>query len=142
MTTYAKLLAGQFEKLVELTPEEYAGMQANGKAVNLRLWAPTEAPVAQAGQVVEAAAPIIDATTATQAWAVRSKTADELEAEALAAEKAQLATYLADIQTQLDISNATRGAMTANQRLNTLENDTRATMKAAKFLLRQAKRAM
>jgi len=67
-------------------------------------------------------------------------TADELEAAALEAEKAQIVGYITDVQTQLDISNATRGAMTTNQRLNTLEADTRVLLKSVKFMLRRIKR--
>jgi hypothetical protein len=144
MTTYARLNpeGSAVEGLVELTADEYAGMQVNGKAARLRVWVPTAAPVPNASQVVEPAPPVIDAINVTQAWELRSKTADELEFDALQTERAQLTQYIADIQTQLDISNATRGAMTTNQRFNTLESDTRATMKAVKFLLRQTKRAL
>jgi hypothetical protein len=97
-------------------------------------------PAPSATQVVIDAGLVIGQTEAHQTYALRDKTADELEAEALQTERAQITTYIADIQAQLDISNATRGAMTTNQRLNTLEADTRSTMRAVKYLLRQAKR--
>lgn len=43
-----------------------------------RMWVPTEPPVPGADEVVEEIAPLIDDTTATQRWAVRAKTRDEL----------------------------------------------------------------
>jgi hypothetical protein len=95
---------------------------------------PTQTQVLVAGLVI--------GEEAHQTWALRDKTADEIEYEAIQAEKAQIATYILDIQAQLDISNPTRAAMTTNQRINTLENDTRALLRSTKLLLRQLKRTL
>jgi hypothetical protein len=144
MTLYARIdpLTQQVSALVDMTLAEYQALDGNPKQQWLRPLVVDEKPAPGATQVVVDAGFVIEPTQVRQTWALREMTADEIEAAALLAEKAQIAQYIADIQTQLDISNATRGAMTTNQRLNTLEADTRATMKAAKFLLRQAKRAL
>ena len=139
MTTYYRTTDAQ---LRYLTPEQFAALQANGKAANLRLWVVDSRPVPGASQVVIDAGIVVGPVEAHETWALRDKTADELEADALSEEKAQIAAYITDLQTQLDISNAARAALTNVQRLNELEKDTRIAMKAAKFLLRQAKRAI
>lgn len=138
MTTYYRLFDSA---LLELTPEHFAGL-AQSKRDGMRLFVIDAQPAPTANQVVIDAGIVVGPVEAHQTWALRSKTAEESEAEAIQAEKAQITTYIADIQTQLDISNATRAAMTTNQRFNALESDTRATMKAVKFLLRQAKRSI
>jgi hypothetical protein len=143
MTTYAKLdLADAVESLVDLDAEEYAGMQINGKALRLRLWVPTAPPAPSATQVVEPALPVVDAVNATQAWTLRSKTSEELEADAIQAEKIQLTQYITDIQTQLDISNAAFSALTTAQKFDVLRDDRRAALRALKLLLRQLKRSL
>jgi hypothetical protein len=144
MTLYARIdpLTQQVSALVDMTLAEYQALDGNPKQQWLRPLVVDAKPTPSATQVVIDAGFVIEPAQVRQTWSLREMTADEIEAAALLAEKAQIAQYIADIQTQLDISNATRGAMTTNQRLNTLEADTRATMKAAKFLLRQAKRAL
>ena len=99
-------------------------------------------PVPSATQRVEFSGYVFEPTQVRQPWALVDKTADELEAEALQTEKQQITTYLADLQVQLDVSNATRAALTNSQRIDELEKDTRVLMKSAKYLLRQAKRSM
>ncbi len=96
-------------------------------------------PVPSASQVIVQNAITFAATTATQSWSLRAKTQEELDGEELHAERDQIATYLADIKTQLEITNAARGALTNAQRLNELEKDSRVTMRAVKYLLRRAK---
>jgi hypothetical protein len=77
-----------------------------------------------------------------QTWALENKSAEQIEYEDIQAEKAQINSYLTDLQTQLDISNAARAALTNNQRINELEKDTRVLMKSMKFLLRATKRSL
>ena len=123
-----------------LSQAQWDALAGNPKRADLRLWVTTVAPTPTGTQKVVETAPVIDAINATQTWALVDMTADELEAAALEAEKAQIVGYITDVQTQLDISNATRGAMTTNQRLNTLEADTRVLLKSVKFMLRRIKR--
>jgi hypothetical protein len=139
---YARLNEqGEVELVIDLTAEQYAAMQANGKAARLRIWLVDSKPTPAAGQIVFDAGIAVGAVEAHQTWGLRQMTADELEAEAVAAAKAGYQAHIDALNLQLDITNAMRGAMTTNQRLNTLEADTRATMRAVKDLLRQAKRS-
>jgi hypothetical protein len=99
-------------------------------------------PTPSATQYVAAAPIVFGQLTATQGWVLLDKSADQIEAEEVQAAKAGYQAHIDALNVQLDITNAMRGAMTTNQRLNTLEADTRATMRAVKDLLRQAKRAL
>lgn len=98
MTQYAKLYPDTqlFDCLIELSEAEFANLQANGKAERLlRMWVPTAPPAPNASQVLEPAAPIITATTATQAWALRAKIQAELDTDTAAVEKTTLKAALA-----------------------------------------------
>lgn len=144
MKTYVRL--DQTRTFVErygivLTADEYAGLVSNGKAVNLREWVPTSAPVVSESEVVQEAPPAIDKATATQQWSTRQKTDTENVLSELSAEKDSLRTYITDVKAQLDVTNNARAAMTANQRINELERDTRVLLKAVKYLLRSAVRS-
>jgi hypothetical protein len=99
-----------------------------------------EQPVPTQTQVLVAS--LVIGEEAHQTWGLRDKTEDEIEAEAIRAEKSQIAGYIADIQAQLDITNSARGAMTTSQRLNTLENDTRALLRFCKLAARHLKRTL
>ena len=139
MTTYYRVSDGA---LRELTPENFAVMQSNGKAADLRLFVVDAQPVPAAGQAVAAAGIVVGPVEAHQTWSLRSKIADELETDALLAEKALVQGYIDDLNVQLAIDNAARALLTNVQRINELEKDTRSTMKAVKFLLRQSRRAL
>jgi hypothetical protein len=96
------------------------------------------APTISATQVAELSIQI-SGGIATQVWTVRDKTAAEIEAEELQAERAQINAYLAEVNTQIDITNAAYNALSNGDKLNVLRDDRRVTLKVAKFLLRQAK---
>jgi predicted nucleic acid-binding Zn-ribbon protein len=144
MTTFARLdsLSGLVRDLIELTAEQYAALDGNPKQALLRPLVIDAQPTPSATQAIVNAGYVVEPTQVRQTWALRDKTADELEVEAIDAAKDGYQAHIDALNVQLDITNAMRGAMTTNQRLNTLEADTRATMKAVKDLLRQAKRAM
>lgn len=128
--------------LIDITQEQFNALDGNPKQAWLRQLVIDAKPVPSASQVVVDAGYVIEPTQVRQTWALRNKTADELEAESLAAEKVQITTCIAEIQTQLDISNAAFNAMTTAQKFDVLRDDRRASMKAIKFLLRQAKRSL
>jgi hypothetical protein len=99
-------------------------------------------PTPSATQYVVAAPIVFGPLTATQGWQLVEKTAAQLEAEDLQSEKAQLNTWLDDVQTQLALDNATRALLTNVQRINELEKDTRVLLKIAKRYVRQEKRVL
>jgi hypothetical protein len=86
MTQYARVLNGLVERLADLTAQEYAALQANGKAASLRPWVVDAKPAVTAAQVADLGPIAITATEARQTWVIRSKTQAELDAEANAAE--------------------------------------------------------
>jgi hypothetical protein len=141
MNTYARLgEEGTVERLVDLTAEQYAAMQANGKAARLRLWVEDAKPTPGPGQAVQDTGIVIGAVEARQTWGLRAMTADEAEADALAAEMAQASTLIADIKTQLDIENPAFNAATTAGKFDILRTDRRVVLRAVRFLLRRAKR--
>jgi hypothetical protein len=79
---------------------------------------------------------------ATEVWAVRDKTAAEIESEELQAEREQINAYLAEVNTQLDITNVAYNALSNADKLNVLRDDRRITLKCVKFLLRAARRGL
>lgn len=107
MTIYARLNAeGLVDRLVELTPEQYAALELNGKATWLRLWVVDPKPTPGATQVVVDAGIVIGATEAHQTWALRDKTQAELDAEANAADRPALLSMIAAITVDIDAYNA------------------------------------
>jgi hypothetical protein len=140
MTAYVRLNAeGAIERHLDLTPEEYAALQANGKASWLRLWIVDPQPTLTATQVVELGAITITATEARQTWSVREKTALELEAESVAAERAKADEILADLTTQRAVTRTTWDAYTATQLRAEQWRDRQALLRAAHFLIRRAR---
>lgn len=135
MTLYARI--NPDTSLIEVRDFTEAPSAAKGWLLLAIVASPTPSPTQVAVLSVQ-----IANNAAVQVWTLRDKSAAEIEAEELQAERAQIAGYIADIQTQLGISNATRGAMATNQRLNELERDTRIALKAAKYLLRQTMRSL
>lgn len=144
MTTYVRLIPGTqtIERYgIELTADEYARLVANGKAKHLRLWVPVAAPTS-ATQVVHEVAPIIDATTATQTWALRDRTAQEVEALAISDERAKAQEILDDIQTQRAVTRATWDGYTAAQLRAEQWRDRQVMLRAARLYMREVKRAL
>jgi hypothetical protein len=140
MTAYVRLNAsGAIERHLELTPEQYAALEVNGKAVWLRLWIVDARPVPTSTQVVIDAGIVITATEAHQTWTVREKTAAELEADSVAAELAKADEILADLSTQRAVTRTTWDAYTATQLRAEQWRDRQALLRAAHFLIRRAK---
>lgn len=123
MTTYARITPeGSFDRLIDLTTEQYAALQANGKAMWLRLWFVDARPTPGATQVVIDNGIVIGPSEAHQTWAMREKTAAELEAEQNAAEQPTLLQMIAAITADIDAYNASPDVTgTAVERLTKLE---------------------
>lgn len=123
MTTYVRInAAGEIENRFDLTPEQYAALQANGKAAWLRVWLVDPQPVPTATQVVINAGIVITTTEARQTWVVREKTQAELDAETNAADKPILLQMLSAISADIDAYNANPDVSgTAVERLTKLE---------------------
>lgn len=141
---YARIEADGSITLIDLDPTLVAKWVADGnpKALVHRAYVVDPQPTPGATQKVVGAGYVVEPTQVRQTWSLADKSAAELEADALKTERADLDTYLASLQAQLDISNATRATLSNAQRINELENDTRASMRALKFLLRDARRRL
>jgi hypothetical protein len=144
MTIYARIdpLTLQVDALVDMTLAEYQAFDGNPKQQWLRPLVVDAKPAPGATQVVVDAGFVIEPAQVRQTWAVREMTAEEAEYAALQAEKALIAQDLDAVQARLDITNAAFNAMTTAQKFDVLREDRRVTLKAVKFLLRQAKRAL
>lgn len=123
MTTYVRLNAGgAIESRIELTPDQYAALQANGNAAWLRLWVVDTQPVPTATQIVISAGIVITSTEARQTWGLREKTQAELDAEANAADRPLLFQMITSISADIDAYNANPDVSgTAVERLTKLE---------------------
>ena len=132
MALYARLTnTGVFSHTVDLTAEEYAAMQVNGKATWLRSWSVDAQPVLTATQVLVNAGIVITATTARQTWSVRSKTQAELDAEENEAERVRLRAIIANLVAAQDVTG------TATERLVKLETRTLRLERIAIWILRR-----
>jgi hypothetical protein len=141
MTTYARIDAqGAFERLIDLTPEQFAALQANGKAAWLRLWIVDAKPVPTATQVVISAGIVITATEAHQTWSVREKTEAEQEAESIIVERnSSIDGILADIATQRAVNRTTWDAYTATQLRAEQWRDRQVLLRLANLVARRIK---
>jgi hypothetical protein len=138
---YARLNEqGTVEAIVDLSAEQYAAMQANGKAARLRVWIIDAKPTPGANQVVQDAGIVVGPVEAHQTWSLRAMTADEQEAAAVAAEVALLDERIAEISAQRAVDRTTWDAYTANQLRAEQWRDRQALLRAMHLLLRKAKR--
>src|SRR5688500_8555495 len=106
MTLYARLLDGEVDRLVELTAEQYAALQVNGKAAFLRLWIVDPQPTPSATQAVQMGPVVITGTEARQTWTLRDKTQAELDAEANAADRPTVKAVVTALTTDIAAYNA------------------------------------
>jgi hypothetical protein len=143
MTAYARIDAqGAFERLIDLTPEQYSALQDNGKAAHLRLWIVDAKPVPTTTQIVIDAGIVITATEAHQTWAVREKTATELEAESILAERAKIDEILTDLATQRNVTRTTWDAYTATQLRAEQWRDRQVLLRLANLVARRIKQEL
>jgi hypothetical protein len=140
MTTHVRLNAdGAIERYLDLTPEQYTALEANGKATWLRVWVVNPQPVPTATQVVVNSGILITATEAHQTWTVREKTAAELEAESIAAERAKIDEVLTDLATQRNVTRTTWDALTAAQLRAEQWRDRQVLLRLANLVARRIK---
>lgn len=140
MTAYVRLNSvGAIERHLDISPEEYAALQANGKAAWLRLWIVDAKPVPTATQVVIDAGVVITATEAHQTWSVREKTAPELEAESILTERNKVDEILADLATQRAVTRTTWDALTAAQLRAEQWRDRQVLLRLANLVARRIK---
>lgn len=141
MTTYARInAAGDFERLVELTVEQYAALQVNGKAQWLRAWVVDQQPTPTATQVVERGPVVVSATEARQTWSLRDKLASELESESIIAERnSSIDGMLTDITAQRAVTRTTWDAYTAVQLRAEQWRDRQVLLRFANLLARRMK---
>jgi hypothetical protein len=135
MTTYYRVSDAA---LRELSAEQYAALAANKRA-DLRLYVIDVPPVPSANQIVVDAGIVVGAVEAHKTWALRDKTAAEIESEALLVERAQIDAMLADIVAQRAVDRTTWDGYTANQLRAELWRDRQALLRFANFLARRVK---
>lgn len=135
MATYARLTSSSaFDRLVELTAEQYAALQANGKAIYLRPGVVDTKPVPTASQVVIDTGIIITATEARQTWGVRSKTQAELDNEENDAERIRLRTVITNLAASVASPDTTG---TAAERIAKIEARTLRLERICLWVLRR-----
>jgi hypothetical protein len=136
MTTYYRVSDAA---LRELTAEQYAALAANKRA-DLRLYVIDVKPTPSANQVVVDAGVVVGPVEAHQTWALRNKSALELEDDSLAAERAQIDAMLTDLQAQRAVDRTTWDGYTANQLRAEQWRDRQILLRFANFLARRIKR--
>lgn len=111
-----------FDTLVELTPEQFAALQVNGKSTWLRSWVVDQQPVPTATQVVVESAILVTPTEARQTWVLREKTQLEIDLETNASDRPALLQMLSVITADIDSYNANPDVTgTAVERITKLE---------------------
>jgi hypothetical protein len=141
MTTYARIDPSDGAvTLVQMSAAEFASMQAHPtRAAQFRSYVIDQQPTATATQVVVDAGFVVEPSQVRRTWALREKTTDELEADALAADLLQIGALLDSINAQNEISNSAFTGMTTVQKFDVLRVDRNNVLKAVKFLLRRAR---
>lgn len=124
MTTYARITAeGAFDRLVELTAEQYAELQANGKAAMLRVWVIDAQPVPNATQILVRGPIVIGPAEAHQTWSLRDKTQAELNIDLNTAERSAILQMVTVLSADIVAYNANPDTSgTAGERLTKIEN--------------------
>lgn len=141
MTTYVRLDAeGAIERHLDLTPEQYAALVANGKAAWLRLWIEDPFPVPSATQVIVDAGIVITSTEARQTWALRDKTPSELEADAILADRAKIEEIFTSLTAQRAVTREQWDGYTAAQLRSEQWRDRQVLLRFAHFLARRVRR--
>lgn len=124
MTIYARITPeGSVDQLIELTAQQYASLQVNGKSSFLRLWIVDPQPTPSPSQVVMRGPITVGATEARQTWTLRDKTSAELEREQYLADLPTLRALLSAITADIQAYNPTPDVSgTAVERLAKLES--------------------
>jgi hypothetical protein len=140
---YAKFISGTqtIEGAVEMAPAYLATLSPNKQSMFRPLVTDAQ-PTPSSTQVVLSAGYVIEPTQVRETWALREKTADELEDESIGADRAQIAAALDAINTQLAITNAQVDAMTAAQVRSLVRDDRRITLQVLRYMVRRVKRGM
>lgn len=97
-------------------------------------------PVPAATQTVVDTGLVFTANNATQTWALRNKTPEELDFDATNAEKAKLADIIADVTTQRAVDRTTWDGYTANQLRAEQWRDRQVLLRVANLLLKNGAR--
>lgn len=140
MTTYARIDAqSAFDTLIDLTPEQYTALESNEKAAWLRLWVVDAQPIPTATQVIINTGIVITETEAHQTWAVRDKTAAELEAESIISERGKIDEVLIELATQRAVTRTTWDGHTAAQLRTEQWRDRQVLLRLANFQARRVK---
>jgi len=117
MSLYARLTeTGSLLDLVDITPEQYAALAGNPKQSRLRLLVTDAQPTPSATQYVAPGPVVIEPTQARRTWVLVAKSAAQIDAETLAAERVTDMVQLALVVTALR-----DGTGTAGERLTRVE---------------------
>jgi hypothetical protein len=137
MTIYYRTTDGA---LRDLTPEQFAALAPVKQAIH-RVYIVDPQPTPSSTQAVVGPTLVVGPVEAHQTYSLRDKTAEELAADAtaadLAAEGLTVPQLIADIKTQVDIDNTAFNAMTTADKFVVLRQDRRLLLRACRFLLRR-----
>lgn len=135
MSTYARLKADlSFDRLVELSPEQYTALQANGKAAWLRLYVVDAQPVPSSTQLVIDGPYVSDATTTHRTFVLVDKTAQHLASEAQQAALVLLQQAVAVLQADI-ATGITPAPTTAAQAFLEVQDLKRRALRSDRILL-------
>jgi hypothetical protein len=143
MTIYYRLpTPTQAGETFDIPPEQFAVMQANGKAADLRLWlVDPMPPFDPASQVVESSI-VVGPAEARRTWAVRAKTEEELQADAAIAARAAITGRITDIAAQRAVTRATWDGYSAAQLRAEQWRDRQALLQAMDDVLKMLRRGL
>lgn len=136
MTTYYRVTDGAVR---DLDDAQFAAMQANGKAANLRLYVVDVQPVPSSTQVVINAGVVVGSVEAHQTWAMRAKTQAELDNDALTVERTALLAMVQNLTEDiaLGVTPAPTTAAQAFVHIQELKRQMLRMNRVARWLLKQ-----
>jgi hypothetical protein len=141
---YARIEADGSITLHDLDPALIAKWvaESNRKALVHRPLAIDTQPAASATQIIVDAGYVIEPTQVRQTWALREKTADEIEVGDVLAERDKLPEIIADLKTQRDVTRAQWDAFTANQLRAEQWRDRQVLLRLASMVARSMKQGL
>jgi hypothetical protein len=126
------------EAIIDTTPEAVAALAPNKRAW-LRLFVIDPQPTPTAAQVVVDTGYLVETDKVRQTWALRTKTAAELDNDDLLAEQANINVMLTDLTAQRAVTSAIWDGYNPGQLKAEQWRDRQALLRAVSFLIRKNK---
>jgi hypothetical protein len=126
------------EAIIDTTAKDVAALAPNKRAW-LRLFVIDPQPTPTAAQVVVDTGYLVEADKVRQTWALRAKTATELDRDDLSAEQANINVMLTDLTAQRAVTSAIWDGYNPGQLKAEQWRDRQALLRAVSFLIRKNK---